>query len=105
MPLESDPKPTPRTSAKTLERRRAHRQLHGNELRAKDREYYLANREMIRPRKYRLIKERAAKLRQMQSVSPSELALFRQNPLLEDDRSWNDVIVCRLCGWKAKKLS
>lgn len=103
--MEGDPKPIPKASAKTLEHRRVRRQLNGDELRAKDREYYIANREMIRSRKYKRNKERAAKLRQMQSVSPSDLALFRQNPVLEDDRGWSDVIVCRLCGWKAKKLS
>src|SRR4051812_19589531 len=103
--MKNDSKPTPKTSAKVLEHHRVRRQLHGDELRSKGREYYLLNREAIRSRKYQLNKERAAKLRQMQSVSPSDLALFRQNPLLEDYRGWSDVIVCRVCGWKSKKLS
>jgi hypothetical protein len=103
--LEKDPRVVHKTLEQIVARRRAYRDLRREELRLKDRAYYRANREKVRLRKYELVKKRAEETRKRQCVSPSDLNLFQQNPLLEEERGWADVIVCRFCGWKAKKLS
>lgn len=94
-----------KTPEKILHGREEDRILHGDEIRKKERAYYRANRHRFLPRKYELVKKRAAERRQKSCVSPFELASFVQNPTLEEERGYKDFIVCRLCGWKARKLS
>jgi hypothetical protein len=38
-------------------------------------------------------------------VPATDIQLFVANPLEEERRGWNDVIVCRLCGLKGKRLA
>ena len=88
-----------RKMARSL-RNRTSRKENPEEARARDRAGYRAKREQIRARQRR----RAEKLRRSQCVSEAELGLFRADPLLEEKRGLTDVIVCRVCGFQAKKL-